>query len=116
MPSAILARVRELDTDSWRLATWLSPVAFQVGLATFYGIGWLLSQGLIDSYTALPALVVAAAGGTAAACLLAGAALLVTRSSRLHGFGLSIAGSGVAVLFGGLVYAPLLLTLLKPGA
>jgi hypothetical protein len=116
IPSATLARIRELDTGAWRAATWWAPVAFQAVFAVLFGLGWLLSKWPFDPDTRFRTIVLTPPFICTVASLLIGAPLLSAESPRRRGFGLAVAGSGAAVLVTILVYALWVLPWLEPNA
>lgn len=106
--------MRDIDTDTWRVATWATPVAFQVVVAGLAAVMWPLGQ--------LPPLGPGADSQTVGLCglaittplwMLAGAVLLSGRSPRWRGIGLAIAGSGVVMMLFGLTYLLVVLPLLR---
>jgi ABC-type sugar transport system permease subunit len=116
MPCAILVRIRELDTRAWRVATWWVPVTFQAVFAVLLGLGWLLSKWPFEPETRFRTIVLTPTIICTVASLLIGAWLLSAESLRRRGFGLAVAGSGVAVLATMLVYAVWVLPWLEPNA
>lgn len=104
MTGALLARVRALDTDGWRAATWATPVAFQATVALMWGIGWLLVRWPLGHRAPFPVVMSAAALVTLAVSVLLGAVLLAEGSPRRRGCGAAIAGCGVTALAMALLY------------
>lgn len=90
---AVLAGIRELDADGWRLATWSAPVAMQVALGLWAFIAWASYHWRILSSAGVFWTI-----ATVAALVVTGALLLSGKSPRRRGFGLAIIASGVTVL------------------
>lgn len=105
MPSARMAHLRDIDTDVWRRATWLLPVAIQPVLALFVGITSLLTDRLLGPHLGFRPIVLLAAAITTALSVAFGALVAVSGSARRRAFGLSIIGSGSAVMVGATTYA-----------
>lgn len=105
MPTTLFARIRQQDTEVWRIATRSVPVAVQPVLAAWFGIGWLLGHLPVVGHIEVPILVAIAVVLTAIMSLLIGGALVRSDAPRRRGIGLAVAGSGLAALVGGLAYA-----------
>lgn len=105
MPGALLARVRALDTDGWRVATRSVPVVFQGIAAAMWCIGWLLVRWPLGHRTPFGVVMAAAALLTGAASVLIGKALLADGSVRRRGCGAAIAGCGFTASAMALCYA-----------
>lgn len=104
MFGAMLAGIRELDADGWRLATWSAPIAMQVAFGLWFLIGWPLFNwppinNAIFNYITLSAII------TTAVLLASGARLLSGESPRRRCFGLAIIASGLTVLASMLAFA-----------
>lgn len=105
MPSALLARFRDIDTDVWRRATLLLPVAVQPVLALLVGITSLLVDRLLGPHLGFRPIVLIATAITTAPSVAFGAMAALAGSARRRAFGLSIIGSGLAVMIGATTYA-----------
>lgn len=95
-------RLSDLDSRAWSTATWASPFTTQLVLAGLIAISWLFGK----APTALHgfASFLAGAATTFLLCLVATVLLFSSSSSRARGIGISILGSFVIVLIGGIVY------------
>ncbi|BBY28069.1 hypothetical protein [Mycolicibacterium sediminis] len=103
-PSASRAKswLRDLDDDAWRWATWATPFVVQVVLGVGLTVSWVLGR---PPFLVIGAVQIAIAAVTALLVSAVLAVLLVrSRSSRLHGLAVSLAGSCVVVAIGASVY------------
>lgn len=96
------AILRNLDSASWRTATWAAPFAAQLVLGIVIVVYWRLGKSPFElrEYPALLA-------GAAVALLLSAVVmfpLLKSRSPRHHALALAIVGSNVVVLVGGILF------------
>ncbi len=107
MPS--VARIRHLDTQAWRTATWSAPFVVQLVVAALLILMWLLGKWTFaqhSTFEAERALLLTATGIAALGSLaISGVLLLISRSSRGRGLAVSLAGSATVVLIGGAIYA-----------
>ena len=107
MPS--VARIRHLDTQAWRTATWSAPFVVQLVVAALLILMWLLGKWPFaqhSTFEAERALLLTATGIAALGSLaISGVLLLTSRSSRGRGLAVSLAGSATVVLIGGVIYA-----------
>ncbi|ORW96124.1 hypothetical protein AWC28_10985 [Mycolicibacter terrae] len=81
-----------------------------------FGIGWLLGRRPVESHIEFRILVTVATVLTTVVALSIGKALLRSDSTRRRGVGLGIAGSGIAVLVGGLAFALIFLPIVEPAS
>jgi hypothetical protein len=105
MPS--LARIRDLDTQAWRTATWSAPFVVQLVFAALLILMWLLGKWPFekhDTFKAEGALFLTATAIAALGSLAISGVLLTSRSSRGRGLAVSLAGSAAVVLIGAVVY------------
>lgn len=106
MPS--VARIRDLDADAWRTATWSAPFVIQLVLAAQLILMWLLGKWPFATHCAYGGERVWSLTATAIAALASLAicgVLATSRSSRGRGLAVSIAGSAAVVFVGGVMYA-----------
>ncbi|HET9877031.1 MAG TPA: hypothetical protein VFQ37_14920 [Mycobacterium sp.] len=105
----------DIDTDTWRVATWLTPVSFQVVVAGLAGVMWLLARlppfGPHGDFKQVGLCGIAI---TTPLWMWLGARLRSGPSPRRRGIGLSLAGSAAVLLAGGLAYLLLLVLLWDP--
>ncbi|BBX24052.1 hypothetical protein MTER_34630 [Mycolicibacter terrae] len=111
-----LSQIRLQDNDVWRTATRSSPIVVQFVWAALFGIGWLLGRRPVESHIEFRILVTVATVLTTVVALSIGKALLRSDSTRRRGVGLGIAGSGIAVLVGGLAFALIFLPIVEPAS
>ncbi|MGV0626962.1 hypothetical protein [Mycolicibacter minnesotensis] len=105
MPTALLTRIRDSGPTVWRRATWLTPVAIQPVLGMLVGVTWLLLDWLPIPYPRFRVIVLLATALTTAVTVTLGALLTTSDRPGWRAFGLSLAGSGFAVLIGNTTYA-----------
>lgn len=104
-----IARLRDLDTRTWRAATWTAPFIIQFGLGAM--VITICVSGKIPCYTTIGAyssetvwfLAVAAVAALVSA-LISGL-LLRSPSSCIRGMALSVAGSAAIIFIGAIIYA-----------
>lgn len=114
MTRPTLARLRGLDAETWRAATWWSPVTYQLVFAATFGLGWLLSKWPFDPYTRFRTLALTPTVIVTVGSLLIAAASLSAVSPLRRGLGVAIAGSAVATLVFVLVYTTWMYPLWEP--
>jgi hypothetical protein len=97
-----IARLRDLDDHAWTTATWSAPFIGPVVLGGMFVLLWLLGK--------LPALAIHERAwfitGAVATVIVSApvvGAMSRSRSSRVRGLALSLAGSSVIVLVGGTI-------------
>jgi hypothetical protein len=97
-----LSRLRTLDGDVWRFATWAAPFTVQAVLGVAVGVTWLLgrSPSSLHGFSQYAL----GAGGTLLLAGVATGALLMRGSARAKGFAISIIGSFVVALIGATAY------------
>lgn len=105
MPNAVLARIGNRGPDVWRRATWLIPVAIQPVLGILAGVTSLLANRFLSPHLGFRGIVLIATAITTAVAVAFGAQLSASKAPRRSAFGLSIIGSGFAVLIGATTYA-----------
>lgn len=96
------ARLRGLDSGTWRTATWLAPLTTQVVLALLIVTSWLLGKWFPGTGP-VPLLLVSAAA-VLSLCVVAVIVLARSATSRAQGVALSIAGAYTVVLVGAAAY------------
>lgn len=99
-----IARLRDLDSRAWSTATWTTPFMVELVVGVMVIVLWLLSKTTYFSSLHRTWLLTGTVL-TALASVLTSGLLLTSPSSRLRGVGLSVAGSSVVVLVGGIILA-----------
>jgi hypothetical protein len=102
MPS--IAQLRDLDSHTWRTATWSAPFTVELVVGAMVIVLWLLGK---TEYFFAPdrAWFLTGTVITAVVSALTSGLLLTSSSSRVRGLGLSVAGSTAVVLAGGIIVA-----------
>jgi hypothetical protein len=104
-----ITRLRDLDTLAWSTATWTTPLIVQLVLGAMFIALWLLGKAAPfmthGSYSGERALLLTAAAVTALVSVAISGSLIMSRSSRVHGAAMSIAGSAAIVLIGSIGFA-----------
>lgn len=95
------ARLRGLDSGTWRTATWMAPLSTQVILALIIVTSWL--RKWFPGTGPVPLLLVSAAA-VLSLCVVAVIVLARSATSRAQGVALSIAGAYTVVLVGAAAY------------
>ncbi|WP_168441794.1 hypothetical protein [Mycolicibacterium septicum] len=92
------------DTIAWSTATWSSPFTTQGVLALMFVAQWLLGQLAVFPERER-AWFLAGLAISVIVSLTVGAMLLTRQSARIRGVALSILGSSVVVLTGGIIFS-----------
>jgi hypothetical protein len=95
-------RLRNFDDDVWRIATWAAPFIIQVVLGVAIAISWLLGKYISNLHG-----FAQYASGTVTTLLLSAAVsapLFMSNSPRAQGVAISIVGSLVVSVIGGVLY------------
>jgi hypothetical protein len=104
-----IARLRDLDSRAWSTATWAVPFMFQLVSGTMFIALWLLGKAPYfmthNAETGGRAWLLTAAAVTALIWVPVSGLLLMSRSSRVRGIGMGVAGSVAIVLIGTIVFA-----------
>jgi hypothetical protein len=97
-----MSHMRDSRALVWSAATWAAPLVVQVVVAIACALSWLAGKYISSVHGFAQYLV----GATATILLMAavGGALFVSTSSRARGVAISIFGSLVVTLVGGLLY------------
>ncbi len=104
-----IVRLRELDSRAWSTATWAAPLAVQLVLGAM--VIALVLLGKVPAYlttsdrTGGPAWFLGIATATVLTSALVGGLLFRSRSPRVQGIALSIAGSAAVALIGVITFA-----------
>lgn len=98
--------VSRVSSDTWRTATWSVPLVFQLVITLFLSTTWAAGKWVFvgDTHRTMMSLSAGAVTSTVVALAIS-IVLFKSRSSRLRGVGLALAGSSAAVLIGWLVAA-----------
>ncbi|MGH3967956.1 MAG: hypothetical protein ACRDTV_07555 [Mycobacterium sp.] len=100
----LIAQLRDLDSRAWCTATWGAPFTVEIVVGAMVIVLWLLGKTQRffphDRAWFLTGTVI-----TALASALTSGLLLTSASSRVRGIALSVAGSAVVVLVGGILLA-----------
>jgi hypothetical protein len=105
----LINQLRDPDSRFWPTATWAVPFMFQLVLGAMLLALWLL--GKVPYFTAHNAdtggraWLLTAASVAALIWVPVSGLLIRSRSSRIRGIGMSVAGSVVIVLIGTVVFA-----------
>jgi hypothetical protein len=104
-----IAHLRDLDSSVWSTATWAAPFIVQLVLgATIIALclsGKVPPYLTNSSYSGGPVWFLTVPAVTALVSVPISGLLLRSRSSRVRGIALSIAGSAAIVLIGAIVFA-----------
>lgn len=96
------ARLRGLDSGTWRTATWMAPLSTQVVLALVIVTSWLLGKWFPGT-GGVPLFFVSAAV-VFPLCVMAVVVLARSATSRAQGVALSMVGAYAVVLVGAAAY------------
>jgi hypothetical protein len=101
MPSTV--RLRGLDDNAWRTATWLAPFVAPVLLGAMIAILWLVGKLPVFEVHER-AWFLTGVAGTVMPSLAICLGLLASPSSQLRAVAVSVAGSSAIVLVGSVIY------------
>lgn len=97
-----IAGLRDMDDRAWSTATWTAPIIAPLVLGTMFILLWLLGKLPVFPVHEC-AWFIAGAVVTPLISTPVSIAMLTSSSSRIRGLALSIIGSSVVVVIGGVI-------------